>query len=92
MKGPGDLRPGDKSELELMQECRGFVLLRTRIEDVLASERNLLETEANQSHATMEGRRRYILALRDVLAMPGKIIREYENERDAGVFGRQGED
>lgn len=92
MKTPSDLRRGDKAELDAMLRCRGFVLMRSRIESVLDAERNLLETKGDQTHAEMEGRRRYILALRHVLDMPAAIIREYENERDAGVFGKQGED
>lgn len=92
MKGPGDLRRGDSAELELMQECRGFVLMRTRIEEMLEAERNQMETKLDQSHVEMEGRRRYIMALRDVLKLPAALIRSYEEERNAGAFGKQGED
>lgn len=87
MKKPGELRRGDRDELEEMMRSRGDVLRRARISDLRDHVLTKLITQEGQSHAELEGKRARLQALSEVLAIEAVIIAEYEMEREASAFG-----
>jgi hypothetical protein len=88
-KQPGDLRSGDKAELEALLESRGDVLRRARIRMMRDEEIGHMLEGNGQSRADYEGRRMAIKAYTNVLALEQRLLKEYEDARAAGNFAAE---